>query len=408
MSTLPKVLLVGGPDVDARLELMHFLSDCFEMSALGSLPSLRDKFSSEGFCYYSYPLNRGANPLGDLNTLFQLTDIFRKLKPQIVHTFDTKPCVLGRLAAHRAGVPVVIGTLPGLGSLYGNESLKSRGLRPIYQVLQRRACRVSDLTVFQNEDDARQFIKAGIVSTHKSRVILGSGINTTLFSSAQISETAKNELKTEFKIQPDEIVVTMISRIIRSKGVFEFVQSACEVQKTNPKVHFLLIGAEDRESIDRLTGEEMIRLRQAVDWRGHRNDVPAILAISDIFVLPSIYREGIPRVLLEAAAMELPIVTTNSPGCKEVVESGINGFLIPAYNTEALSNAIARLAESPELRRRFGQASRQNAVQRFDINIISSQTRNIYEQFIPFFQGEVYEQFASSPQGFGNHSSVRP
>jgi len=389
MSILPRVLIVGGPDVDARLELMHSLSDRFKISALGSLPSLYDKFTAEGFCYYSYTLNRSVNPLGDLKTLLQLIAIFRKLKPQIVHTFDTKPCVWGRLAARLAGIPVVIGTLPGLGSLYVDDSLKSRVLRSIYQALQRLACRVSDLTIFQNEDDTRQFIKAGIVPTQKTRVILGSGINTNLFSPVQVSETAKTQLKTEFKIQPDEIVVTMISRIIRSKGVFEFMQSAREIQKNNPKVHFLLVGGEDSESIDRLNQEELIQLKQAVNWRGRRSDIPAILAISDIFVLPSIYREGIPRVLLEAAAMKLPIVTTNSPGCKEVVENGVNGFLITAHDVEALSGAISRLVNAPEMCYRFGQASRQMAVERFDTIVISGQTRNVYDQFISNLAGRI-------------------
>jgi N,N'-diacetylbacillosaminyl-diphospho-undecaprenol alpha-1,3-N-acetylgalactosaminyltransferase len=382
MPALPSVLIVGGPDVDARLELMHSLSDSFEISALGSLPSLQNKFTIEGFSYYSYTMNRGVNPLGDLKTLFQLFTIFREKKPQIVHTFDTKPGVWGRLAARLAGVQVVIGTLPGLGSLYGDESFKSRVLRSIYQRLQSLACRLSDLTIFQNEDDTRQFIKDGIVPAPKAMVILGSGINTKMFSPAQVSEADKMKLKTEFKIQPDEIIVTMISRIIRSKGVFDFMQSAREIQQDNPKVHFLLVGGEDSESIDRLTQEELIQLKRDVHWLGHRSDIPSILAISDIFVLPSIYREGIPRVLLEAAAMKLPIVTTNSPGCKEVVENGVNGFLVPAHDSAALSNAITSLVKAPELRQRFGQASQQRAVERFDTAVISGQTRNVYEQFI--------------------------
>ena len=389
MPILPRVLIVGGPDVDARLELMHSLSDRFEISALGSLSSLRDKFSAEGFSYYSYTMDRGVNPLGDLKALFQLIAMFRKLKPHIVHTFDNKVGVWGRLAARLAGIPVIIGTLPGLGSLYVNESLNRKVLRSIYQELQRLACRVSDLTIFQNEDDTRQFIKAGIVSAQKARVILGSGINTKLFSPVNVSETAKSQLKTEFKIQPDEIVVTMISRLVRSKGILEFMQSACEIQKTNPKVHFLLIGDEDHECLDPLTQKEMLQLEQAVDWRGRRSDIPAILAISDIFVLPSIHREGIPRVLLEAAAMKLPIVTTNSPGCKEVVEDGINGFLIPAHDAEALSGAILRLVNAPELCHRFGQASRQRAEERFDTTLISGQTRNVYDQFISNLTGRI-------------------
>jgi diguanylate cyclase (GGDEF)-like protein len=379
MSTLPKVLIVGGPDVDARLELMHSLSDRFEMSALGSQPSLHHKFASEGFRYYSYSLSRNTNPLGDLKSLFQLFAIFRKVQPKIVHTFDTKPSIWGRLVARLAGVPVVIGTLPGLGSLYVNDSFKSRVLRSVYEELQRLSSGVSDLTIFQNEDDARQFIQAGIVPTQKAMVILGSGINTNQFSPARISEVAKTQLKTEFNIQPDEIVVTMISRIIRSKGVFEFMQSAREIQKTNPKVRFLLIGGDDQESMDRLTEQEMQELRQAVDWRGQRSDVPTILAISDIFVLPSVYREGIPRALLEAAAMQLPIITTDTPGCKDVVENGRNGFLVPPRDAQALSRAIETLVKEPETCRRFGQASRQRAVQKFDMTVTFGQMRSAYD-----------------------------
>ena len=159
MPSLPKVLLVGGPDVDARLELMHCLKDAFNFSAFGSDPTLHDRFSTEGFSYSTYCLNRQTNPALDLLTFGQLMFAFRKLKPQIVHTFDTKPCVWARLAARLAGVPVIIGTLPGLGSLYASNSLKTRLVRLVYQRLQALACRFSDLTIFQNHDDARQFIR---------------------------------------------------------------------------------------------------------------------------------------------------------------------------------------------------------------------------------------------------------
>ena len=126
MCSLPEVLLVGGPDVDARLELMNSLKDAFNFSALGSDPALNDRFLAEGFGYSTYRLSRRVNPILDLLTLGQLVITFRRLKPQIVHTFDTKPGVWARLAARIAGVPIVIGTLPGLGSLYASDGLKTR------------------------------------------------------------------------------------------------------------------------------------------------------------------------------------------------------------------------------------------------------------------------------------------
>ena len=381
MLSLPNVLFVGGPDVDARLELMHCLKDTFSISALGSLPILHNIFLDEGFRYNSYRLDRQVNPLSDLWTLGQLVFIFRRLEPQIVHTFDTKPGVWARLAARLAGVPVIIGTLPGLGSLYANDSLKTRFFRSVYQPLQTLSCRISDLTIFQNHDNARQFIAAGIVSEQKATVIFGSGISTDVFAQARVSDIEKAQLRAELDIQPHETVVTMVSRLIRSKGVLEFMAAAQEVGARFSDVRFLLIGPEDDESVDRLNSEELTQLKQAVTWLGSRRDIPAVLAVSDIFAFPS-YREGIPRVLLEAASMGLPIVTTDSPGCNEVVEHGVNGYLVPVRDSEALSQAIIRMIELPELRQRFGRVSRQRAVKRFDLSIVADQMRAVYLQLL--------------------------
>jgi glycosyltransferase involved in cell wall biosynthesis len=382
MPVLPKVILVGSIDIDARLDLMHFLSKNFDISALGSLPTLQDKFSDQGFIYMSYTLSRRANPFLDIFTLIQLYFIFRRLKPHLVHAFDTKPCVWARIAAYLAGVPVIIGTLPGLGSLYTNENFINRLLRSIYERLQQLACYVSDLTIFQNHHDARQFIEAGILSPQKVIVIPGSGVSTQMFAQGQVSGAKRAELRKELQIQPDTIVVTMVSRIIKSKGVFEFMSAAQEVITHYPNARFLLVGPEDNESLDRLNAGELEKLRQVVMWPGSRRDIRAILAISDIFVLPSAYREGIPRVLLEAASMGLPIVTTDSPGCNEVVEDEINGFLIPVRDSAALSQAVLCLIEQPELRRSFGQISRQRAVERFDLLVITAQIRTLYQQLL--------------------------
>lgn len=382
MPSLPKVVLVGGPDVDSRLELMRCLSTAFNMSALGSQSSLHARFLAAGFEYRTYHLNRQVNPLADLLTLGQLVSVFRRLKPQIVHTFDAKPGVWGRLAARWAGVPIVIGTLPGLGALYAHDGITLRLIRLIYEPLQKTASRLADLTIFQNHDDLHQFIAANIVSEEKAMVIPGSGVSTDLFAPSRVSDAEKMQLRSELGIKSDAIVVTMVSRVIRSKGVLEFMAAALRLGARYPKVHFLLVGPADEESIDRLDSTELAQLKQAITWPGLRRDIPAVLAMSSIFVLPSAFREGIPRVLLEAASMGLPIITTNSPGCNEVVEDGVNGFFVPTHNPEALSEAISRLVEQPELRQRFGHASRQRAVERFDLSIIAGQTHKVYRQLL--------------------------
>lgn len=382
VSHLPKVLFVGGPDVDARLELMHCLRNEFDLGGLGSTSKLQGKFQTEGFGYTAYHLNRTANPILDIQTFVQLAFIFKKLKPQIVHTFDTKPGVLARLAARLVGVPIIMGTLPGLGTLYVGNNFKTKLLRLIYQPLQWLASRSSALTIFQNQEDAAQFIKAGIVPRQKTKIIFGSGVATNIFAPGQVSEKERLQLRQEFGIKSNEVVVTMISRLIRSKGVLDFVAAAQQVQEHHAGVRFLLVGPEDTDSIDRLTSAEINLLKQVVIWPGPRRDIPTILAATDIFVLPSAYREGIPRVLLEAASMRLPIITTNSPGCNEVVEDSVNGFLVPSYNPVALCAALSRLIKDPKMRQRFGEISRQRAVERFDLSVVAEQTRFVYQQLL--------------------------
>lgn len=382
MTSLPRVVLVGGHDVDARLELMRHLRECFNIMALGSEPALSDRFKAEGFTYRRYPLSRGVNPLQDVFTVGRLATIFRKLRPHIVHTFDTKPGVWGPLAARLAGVPIIISTFTGLGSLYASDDFKTRCIRSIYQTLQKSTCSLSNLAIFQNHDDARQLISAGIVVEPKTKVVLGSGVPTEVFMPSRIDEAQRTQLRSQLGLAPDATVVTMISRIIRSKGVLDFMHAAQEITSHHPNTCFLLVGPDDEDSLDRLSNEELTRLKQTVSCPGSMEDIPSVLAISDMFVLPSAYREGIPRVLLEAASMGLPIVTTDSPGCNEVVEHAVNGFLIPAGAPGELARAIEHLLERPDLRKSFGEISRKRAIERFDISVVAEQTLLIYQQLL--------------------------
>jgi len=378
MSSLPKIMLVGGADIDARIELMLRLKNHYKLSAVGSNLSIRDKFIKEGFDYEIYNLSRKASPFYDLLTIAQLLVIFRRLKPEIVHTFDTKPGVWGRLAARIVGIPIVIGTLPGLGTLYTRNNFKIRIIRCIYQIFQKLACKFSDLTIFQNKIDAMQFISEGIIPKQKAKIISGSGVCTELFDPAKISENKKKKLRSELGISQNNILVTMVSRIIRSKGVIEFMKAAEKVYANNSNIRFLIVGAHDGDSFDKLNKKELLQLKENVIWPGKRQDIPAVLSISDIFVLPSAYREGIPRVLMEAASMGLPIITTDSPGCNEVVKHGLNGLLISAHCPEEIIYGILRLIKEPELRYRYGLASRRHALEHFDISIIAKKIDSVY------------------------------
>jgi glycosyltransferase involved in cell wall biosynthesis len=380
-STRPLVCVVGGPDVDARLDLMRLLSRDFELCAAGTDARLAGSFAEAGVRYRHYGMSRRANPALDAYAVWRLIRIFRSERPTIVHTFDTKPAVWGRIAARLAGVPIVIGTLPGLGSLYSDPGLRARITRLVYRPLQTLACHWADLTIFQNADDAREFEQLRIVPRSRLAIVAGSGVRTDFFVPAGAEATARTR-RAELGISGTGITVAMVSRVLRSKGVLDFAAAAGKVARAQPNINFLLVGPADPGSIDALSADELRGLRESVTWVGSRSDVREMLALTDIFVFPSFYREGIPRVLLEAASMALPLVAADSPGSRDVVDDGVNGFLVPPKDPAAIAQAVLRLARRPELRASFGERSRDRAVARFDLSVVADRTRSLYEELL--------------------------
>ena len=387
-------MIVGGEDIRARIDLMRGLAKDHIMAAAGSTPQLVAAFAQAGFRYFDYPLSRGVGPCSDVYALGALWRLMRSYRPDVVHAFDTKPGVYGCLAARFAGVPVVVGTITGLGSLYGEDygagaglqaTLQRPGLpvvRGVYEQLQRLSAQQSDLTIFQNRRDREEFVARRIVPASKAALIAGSGVSTELFDPRLVSDVERSEVRASLGIPGDGPLVTLVSRVVRSKGVEEFVAAARNTRERMPEAHFLLVGPADMDSVDSFRGDELAEFGRVVNWPGARADVPRVLAASDLFVLPSYLREGIPRVLLEAASMALPLITTASPGCNDVVEDGVNGFLIPRRDPAALTRAILKLLQQPELRRRFGQVSRRRAVERFDLSVVVQETRRHYRELL--------------------------
>jgi glycosyltransferase involved in cell wall biosynthesis len=374
---------------------MRVLSRDFDLYAAGTDARLAASFVEAGFRFRYYRMSRLANPVVDGWAVWQLVRMFRADRPAIVHTFDTKPGVWGRLAAKLAGVPVVIGTLPGLGSLYSEPNWKGRLIRPLYEHLQRLVSRWVDLTIFQNADDAREMERRGVVPPGRTAIISGSGVRTDVFTPPR-SRDGEVPLRAELGVPEGRMVVAMVSRILRSKGVLEFAAAARRVQQVEPGIAFLLVGQADVESLDALSADELRQLRESVIWAGWRGDVKDILALSDVFVLPSFYREGIPRVLIEAAATGLPLIAVDGPGSREVVEDGVNGVLVPPRDSAAIAEAVLRLARAPELRVRLGERSRERAVSRFDLAVVAEETRSLYEALLKAKGWEQSQELARS------------
>ena len=401
MDPRPLVAIVGGPDVDARIPLVRELRQQFSFVVFGSDASKAARFEEHGIPFRSYPMSRRVSPLGDLRAIRSLAIAFAGLRPDVVHAFDTKPGIFACIAARRAGVPVATATITGLGSLYSSHDAKTRVLRAIYERLQRIACRKADCTVFQNHDDERRLLDAGVAVGGKTAVVLGSGVDTRAFDPAALPPDVRERTRTELGIAPDAIVVTMVSRMTRTKGALEFADLARRCADAGPRVRFVAVGPDDRDSVDRLTPRELGDLQAAVLWTGARSDIAGILAASDLFVLPSVGREGTPRSLLEAASCGLPLATTDPPGCNEACRDGENGFCVPEGDADALARAVRQLVADEGLRRAFGAASRRRARERFDLRVVASQMARLWQERLAAVPRAQVAQAAPSP-----HSNI--
>lgn len=303
-----------------------------------------------------YPLERaGVNPFADLRTLVVLSLAFRRLRPRIIITFQPKPNVYGIIAAALVGVPRRFAVVEGLGFAFtpGKESLKKRVARAVLRFLYRLSFALAHKVFFLNPDDLNEFVSQGLVRREKAVLLGGIGVPLEEWPPASPH------------LQP--LTFTLIARLLREKGVREFAEAARRVKANYPEVRFLLIGPLDtnpgaisESEVCSWVGEGLL------EWVPWTEDVRPYLRQTSVYVLPSYYREGVPRSTQEAMAMARPIITTDAPGCRETVVPGVNGFLVPPRDVRALAEAMERFIREPDLIVRMGQESRRLAEERFD------------------------------------------
>lgn len=324
---------------------------------------ISDSFSEQGITHIPYVIERSSlNPLKELNAIRNIYQAIKPLGLDILHTFTAKPNIYGTIAGRLAKVPRIINLVEGLGSFYLENDFKSRIVRSLIEFLYARIFKLSDTVMFVNQDDPAYLISKKIVPSAKVFTIKGVGINTN-----------------EWKPLPKEdkwIRITMIARALKHKGVYEFIETAAILGEKYPDVTFQFVGSPDEGNSFSIP-EEFMRTQPHLHYLGHQNNIRHILSQSDIFVLPS-YREGLPRTSMEAMSMGLPIITTDVVGCRETVEDGINGFLIPAKNVTALVDAIELLINNEELRHTMGKKSRAKAVKEFDVATIVDKHLEVY------------------------------
>lgn len=328
----------------------------------------------EGFSCFRWNLDRGGvNPLKELVALLRLATLYRMLAPDLVHHFTIKPNLYGTIAARFAKVPAVINTFTGLGYLFSG-NYKARLLRALVFPLLRWTLHAPNaVTAFQNERDRQVLMKLTAVSLKKTAVIAGSGVDTHRF---------RPETKQILGHDSPLPVVFTAARLLSDKGVTEFVEAARQLKANGVEAHFCLAGAPDKGNPGCIPDGilEQWREEDAIEFLGHRSDIPDLLRQADIAVLATSYNEGVPRFLLEAAATGLPLVATDVEGCKLVVQHGINGFLIPEKDSRALAQAVEVLLGDPILRQRMGRASRSLAQSEFDERRIVGKYLDLYQR----------------------------
>jgi len=369
-----------------RLPVMvKLVEEGWEVYAICPKGRVSERFKDFGIKHIAYDVERKSlNPFKEIKTIYNLYKVLKPLDLDILHTFTSKPNIYGTLAGRLARVPIIINLVEGLGSLYIENNFKARLVRNIMELLYSFAFRLADKVIVINPDDMNYFIDKRILPSQKAILIKGVGIDTEDFSRANVNENSVKDLRIELNIDKDQVVVLMVARLLVHKGVLEYLKSAEALkQRYNNKVEFLLVGDFDLGNPYNISNEVLQDFvsRGIVKFLGWRNDIKELLAIADIFVLPS-YREGIPRTLLEAASMGKPIVTTNTIGCKEVVEIGKNGYLVPPKDIKALEEAIERLILDYDLRKNFGNYSREKAIREYDLKKIVTRYTDLYKSLL--------------------------
>lgn len=340
-----------------RLPLMRFLRDeGYTVIAIAPKDGYETKIEAEGFQFYHLNLSsKGINPFSDLRTLWQLYKFYRAFSPFCILHYTVKPNIYGSIAAFIAGVKS-IATVTGLGTLFISKSFAFTIGRFLYYI----AFKFTNKIFFQNHDDLQLFLHMGLASKNKVSVIPGSGIDTSFF--APIKED----------LQERPFIFLLIARMLWDKGIGEFVEASTILKDKGYKCQFWLLGDSNannrsvipKETIQNWEKKEIIKYIEPTD------DVRTYISKAHCIVLPS-YREGLPRTLLEAASMEKPLIATNVPGCKDVIENGLNGFLCEVKNSNDLAKAMLKMYYLTKVEKmEMGKYSRLKVCREFDETLV--------------------------------------
>ncbi|HEV2620459.1 MAG TPA: glycosyltransferase family 4 protein [Frateuria sp.] len=333
------------------------------------------RFAARGFRWITLPMDRASlNPLREAMTLKHLVRVLRREQPDLLHNFTVKCAVYGGTAARLAGVPATVNAVAGMGYVFTSNSVKARCLRPLVQAMMRGSLdHRRSLLVLQNPDDAEIFRRSRLVAEDRIHVIRSSGVDTSRFRPSSMSG------------RDGRLRVLLAARLLWEKGIGEYVEAARRLKAQGRDIEFVLAGAPDHGNPRSVKSEQVQRWAEegVITWLGHVEDMPALLSTIDVMALPSYYREGVPKSLIEGAAAGLALITTDQPGCREVVtRHGTDGLVVPPRNADALAELVARLDDDRELLARLGAKAREKALGEFDERMVIQRTLDVYERLL--------------------------
>jgi glycosyltransferase involved in cell wall biosynthesis len=329
--------------------------------------SYTSRIQAMGFRWLPFPLaRRSLNPFNAIQAVIRLLRLYGREKPDLVHHFTVKCVLYGSLASHLLGIRSIVNSVTGLGYVFMDGGGAPRWLRSLIKLSYWLVLRHT-WVIFQNPDDRTVFLQSRLVDSERVALIRGSGVDIQLFSP-----------------QPEQAglpLVVLPGRMLWDKGVGEFVAAARALQAQGLRVRFALVGDSDNENPASVHASQLREWENegVIEWWGWMENMNDVYAQAAIVCLPSYYGEGVPKTLIEAAACGRPIVTSDMPGCREVVRHGENGWLVPARDVNALADALNNLLTNPSLRTEMGIRSRATAEKEFSMELVISQTLAFYQ-----------------------------
>ncbi len=325
-----------------------------------------------GLKVHPLPFSRsGKNIFNEFKTLFAIYNVFRKVKPDLVHAVTIKPVLYGGIISRVCNIPAFVGAISGLGLVFVANDFKSKVTRVFVKALYKLSFRHKNMkAIFQNKVDKGTLIDIGIINNKNTLLIKGSGADLTEYT---------------YSVEPNGVpTVIMAARLLKEKGVVEFISMARTLKAKGVAANFVLVGEPDYGNPNSFTVNdlELWKKENVIDLVGFSNEIPKLFSQAHVVVLPSYYGEGLPKVLIEAAACGRPIVTTNNAGCKEAVIDNDTGFIVPIKDVSALTAAVLKLVENKELRMKMGLAARVFAEQEFDVKNVVNKHIDLYKELL--------------------------